>query len=236
MLLNLPVQYKNETPVMSSVDLAKLCVGENKDAHSNFMKKAEKVLGDTVVNFYEREKYNNGRNERVVLMLPEREACLMAMSYSYELQAYVFDEWQKIKSQKQQVTLPQTYLEALEKLIEVEKEKISITAERDNAIATKAHINDKRTATLMNKASQDAKKIKKLESQLQDVGEYKSLIAAGLPQRFECEVNPKAMTWRALVKISDEMGLPPKKVNDPRYGMVNTYHVDVIDEFINRFL
>lgn len=46
---------KNNIQVMSSVDLAKLCVGESKDVHSNFMKKAEKVLGD-VVKFYDTGK------------------------------------------------------------------------------------------------------------------------------------------------------------------------------------
>ncbi|AUR94778.1 hypothetical protein NVP1198B_68 [Vibrio phage 1.198.B._10N.286.54.F4] len=97
-MLNLPIQIKNEIQVMSSVDLAKLCVGDSKDAHSNFMKKAEKVLGDKLVNFYEDEKYSKGT--RKILLLPEREACLMAMSYSYELQAHVFDAWQELKNKK----------------------------------------------------------------------------------------------------------------------------------------
>lgn len=95
-MLNLPVGHKNNVPVMSSVDLAKLCVGDAKDAHYNFMKKAEKVLGDKLVNFHELEKYAKG--ERAILLLPEREACLMAMSYSYELQAKVYDAWQELKN------------------------------------------------------------------------------------------------------------------------------------------
>ncbi|MGL5280329.1 MAG: phage antirepressor KilAC domain-containing protein [Plesiomonas shigelloides] len=83
---------------MSSVDLAKLCVGDSKDSHYNFMRKAEKVLGsDAFVKFHERETYGNG-NGRTILMLPEREACLMAMSYSYELQAKVYDAWHELKS------------------------------------------------------------------------------------------------------------------------------------------
>ncbi len=98
-MLNLPVQVKNNVQVMSSVDLAKLCVGDSRDAHSNFMKKAEKVLGKDVVNFYDISKDAYGR-DRKILLLPEREACLMAMSYSYELQAYVFDQWQQLKNNK----------------------------------------------------------------------------------------------------------------------------------------
>jgi len=98
-MLNLPIQIKNEIQVMSSVDLAKLCVGESKDSHSNFMKKAEKVLGEGVVKFYDTYTSKQGKSLQC-LMLPEREACLMAMSYSYELQAYVFDAWQELKNSK----------------------------------------------------------------------------------------------------------------------------------------
>lgn len=82
---------------MSSIDLAKLCLGESKDAHSNFVIKAKKVIGvGALLNFQERETYGNN-NTRITYNLPEREACLMAMSYSYELQAKVYDEWQSLK-------------------------------------------------------------------------------------------------------------------------------------------
>ncbi len=106
-MLNLQVTVKNNTQVMSSIDLAKLCVGNSKDAHSNFMKKAKTVLKD-VVNFYDIEKDSMNR-DRTILLLPEREACLMAMSYSYELQACVYDEWQKLKEEQ----APKTQLEVL---------------------------------------------------------------------------------------------------------------------------
>jgi len=95
-MMNLPVSYKNNVAVMSSVDLAELCIGRGKDDHSNFMKKAKRVLGDDVVNFYDMSLDAYGRC-REILLLPEREACLMAMSYSYELQARVYDAWRELK-------------------------------------------------------------------------------------------------------------------------------------------
>ena len=114
-MINLPIQKVNNVDVMSSVDLAELCIGDKKDAHSDFMKKAKKVLGDKVGNFSELISY--ARGTRTILMLPEREACLMAMSYSYELQAKVYDAWhEKVSKPK----LPATYLEALQQLVEKE--------------------------------------------------------------------------------------------------------------------
>lgn len=242
MFNSLPVIKKDGVNFMSSVVLAKLCVPaltktgkENKHQHGDFMVKAINVLGSAFRNFSERETYGNN-NTRDILLLPEREACLMAMSYSYELQAYVFDEWQRIKNEVKQPALPTTYLEALEKLLETEKEKIAISHERDHAIKTKAEISDKKTATAMATASVLSRKVKTLESKLQDVGAYQSLIAAQLPQRIETELNDNAQTWRVLIKISKDMNLPPKKVIDERYGAVNTYHVDVINKFIEDYL
>ena len=95
-MINLPVQVKDNVNVMSSIDLAKMCVGYTKDSHSNFMIKAKKVLGISVVNFQESHITDRGRTIQI-LLLPEREACLMAMSYSYELQAKVYDAWVILK-------------------------------------------------------------------------------------------------------------------------------------------
>ena len=118
-MLNLQITEKNGVNVMSSLDLAKLCVGDKKDSHSDFMKKAKKVLGEGLGKFS--DTYLNSQNKELrCLMLPEREACLMAMSYSYELQAKVYDEWKRLSEKEVtiQPLLPATYKEALLALVE----------------------------------------------------------------------------------------------------------------------
>ena len=90
-MLNLNIVKHNNTDVMSSVDLAELC-GQR---HFDFNKKAKLVLGEDVLNFSYMSKDAYGR-DLPILMLPEREACLMAMSYSYELQAKVYDSWKAL--------------------------------------------------------------------------------------------------------------------------------------------
>lgn len=103
----------NGIMVMSSLELTVLCVGTAKDAHTHFMAKAKKVLGKDIANF--RDIYLDSMNRKQTgLMLPEREACLMAMSYSYELQAQVYDAWQSLVKQSQQIQVPTTMHEALQ--------------------------------------------------------------------------------------------------------------------------
>lgn len=137
-VMTLPVQQHNDKPVMSSIDLAKMCVGDAKDAHRHFMDKAKKVLGSTLANFCERETYGNN-NTRTILLLPEREACLMAMSYSYELQAKVYDAWQALRNTnvQPQHAIPQTYGEALrlaaEQTIKVEHQEVIILEHKKQA-------------------------------------------------------------------------------------------------------
>lgn len=59
--------------------------------HDHFMAKVPKVLGKGFPKF--RDTYVNQQNGQTYpcYRFPKREACLMAMSYSYELQAQVFD-------------------------------------------------------------------------------------------------------------------------------------------------
>ncbi|HHH3923915.1 Rha family transcriptional regulator [Citrobacter freundii] len=70
------------------------CKKYRKLEHRSFMKKVPKVLGDAAAKFFATDTYINGTGgvvERDICNFPKREACLMAMSYSYELQAQIFD-------------------------------------------------------------------------------------------------------------------------------------------------
>lgn len=117
----------NGVKTMCSLDLAKFCIGESKDAHSDFVKKMKKVLGEVGVGNFS-DTYLSKQNKKLTCYyLPERESCLMAMSYSYELQAQVYDQWKALEMQ--QPTLPATYKEALLCLVEAEEEKEALLLE-----------------------------------------------------------------------------------------------------------
>lgn len=83
----------NGVECAKSTDLAEICgVARERD----FIKKASQVLGnETTRNLSHREIYNDKGQTREVLYLPQRETMLMCMSYSYELQAEVYDAWKE---------------------------------------------------------------------------------------------------------------------------------------------
>lgn len=87
-----------DSPItMTSLELVEFIngqrgAGESELRHDNFMTKVPKVLGEGGVLKF-KDTYTNPQNgqQYACYRFPKREACLMAMSYSYDLQAKVFD-------------------------------------------------------------------------------------------------------------------------------------------------
>ncbi|EKC7217706.1 Rha family transcriptional regulator [Salmonella enterica] len=68
--------------------------------HKSFLTKVPKVLGENhSAKFFAQYKDSTGR-DLPCYNFPKREACLMAMSYSYELQAAVYDYMEELEHQK----------------------------------------------------------------------------------------------------------------------------------------
>lgn len=80
--------------------------GEAELRHSDFLDKTIKVLGLEMSESF-RSSYRDSMNrQKPCYCFPKREACLMAMSYSYDLQAKVFDRMTALEQQqKTQLTL-----------------------------------------------------------------------------------------------------------------------------------
>lgn len=137
--------------------------GEATLAHSDFLKKVPQVLGDGAGNFS--FTYRDVQNkERPCYRFPKREACLMAMSYSYELQAKVFDRMSALEAAAAPA-LP-SYTEALRQLADQIESNQALALERDHAIATKAQIGSRREATAMATAAAAKREAARLKDQL----------------------------------------------------------------------
>lgn len=89
--------------------------GEAELRHDSFMDKVPKVLGEAAPKFIGTASYtvNNAARTRSIYNFPKREACLMAMSYSYELQAKVFDRMTDLEAKQAHPAIPKNYADAL---------------------------------------------------------------------------------------------------------------------------
>lgn len=97
---------------MSSLELVDFIneqrtLGEPVLRHHNFMAKVPQVLGERgVLKFKDTHIHPQNGQAYPCYRFPKREACLMAMSYSYELQAKVFDRMTALEQSGQAASLP----------------------------------------------------------------------------------------------------------------------------------
>jgi len=129
---------KMTTQTMTSLELVKIIndmreEGQSELRHDHFMAKIAKVLGEGGLPKFQ-GTYVHPQNGQTYpcYYLPKREAHLMVMSESYKVQAKVYDRWQELEA-KQQITVPQTYLEALEALVISERAKQQLAIELDRS-------------------------------------------------------------------------------------------------------
>lgn len=87
--------------------------GETELLHKNFLAKVPQVLGEETSAKFSADLPDGYGRPRKGYHFPKREACLMAMSYSYELQAKVFDKMTELEARPAQPLIPQTLPEAL---------------------------------------------------------------------------------------------------------------------------
>jgi hypothetical protein len=99
------------TVTMTSLELVDFINSTRKDGeaplrHDHFMAKVTKVLGaEGLPKFRDTYVHPQNGQEYACYRFPKREACLMAMSYSYELQAKVFDRMTELEDEQQKPKL-----------------------------------------------------------------------------------------------------------------------------------
>ena len=191
--------------------------------HADFMAKVPKVLGVELSEKF-RSVYTDTTGRTLpCYRFPKREACLMAMSYSYELQAQIFDRMTAMENHIAAQNLPSYAIDdpkkKKKKWIEEEKQKQLAIQERDHAIATKAEIGSRREATAMGRLSAKVKEVESLKVQLDKSLDFSSIKSVEI-------ATGRKLGWHALKKWSKSNSSEIKTIPDPNFGEVKTYHKD----------
>lgn len=213
---------------MSSMDMVEFInsqrdPGERALRHDHFMAKVPKVLGDTSPKFLGVDQFKNGTGGKVTrqcYFFPKREACLMAMSYSYELQAKVFDRMTELE--KKQASAPvvsshvkdprtQALIEALVAIDHVQQEQTRQATELANVQQTVAV----------------------LEARTQPDNEFFTVAGYAKMLGKNVDLTTAAGLGRRCTQISKQRGVMIGDVKDPRFGFVHTYHESVLQSVFN---
>lgn len=105
-------------------------------------------------------------------------------------------------------------------------------AQRDEAIRTKAEIGSRREATSMATASAAVRQRDALADKLGEGKNWKQVKAIPwLLDIFRESAGMYSQVGRKLAELGARMGLPPRLIEDSRYGTLKAHHVDVIEAF-----
>lgn len=215
---------------MSSREIAGLC----DKSHDNVLK-VIRNLGEKDLVKSTASNYLGGNGQlRPEYQLNKRDSLVVVARLSPEFTAKVIDRWQELESEvSTKIPNFSNPIAAAEAWIDAYKKQQSAMLERDEAITTKAWINDKKAATAMNTASQKVKENNLLKDELGIGKTFKTVKAISWLGEF-FDLNNKE-TYKVagmyLTKFSKQLGYPRKVIEDTNWGTVNGYHLDVIAYF-----
>ena len=128
--MNELINIQNEI-TMTSLEIAEL-TGKQ---HGHIVRDIEEQLGQLGGLSKFGDTYTHPQNKQVYKMyrLPKREVLILISGYSVQLRAKIIDKLEELEKQVRNQTpqLPQTYLEALESLVESEKRNQALQAKID---------------------------------------------------------------------------------------------------------
>ena len=210
----------NQEQTMTSLDFrnivneARKSAGEVPVRNTHFLQRVQDELEGELEGVKLWQPLTGGTPQRYYDLTLDQ-CLLVGMRESKAVRRNVRDKLKALEYDKKQTAplLPTTYIEALQALIESEKQK-------ELAIATKAEIGNRREATAMNTASQAVKRVNKLEIELDQSQEWSTI------KRMEIITGLK-FNWRLLKSAGSDLGIESKDVFDPNFGTVKAYHSDV---------
>ena len=123
---NLMVIESSNVLTMSSLEIAELTGKHHKHVLADIRNTLNSLNIDSAV-FTADYKDSKGRMYPCY-NLPKRETLILVSGYSVTMRARIIDRWQELE-EKQTPATPKTYIEALEKLLESEKEELVLKEE-----------------------------------------------------------------------------------------------------------
>ncbi|MGQ0285830.1 phage antirepressor KilAC domain-containing protein [Pasteurellaceae bacterium 22721_9_1] len=122
------ITEQKSTITMSSREIAEL-IGKN---HSDLYRSIERLIAKQVIKGYQPMAYTHPQNKQTYYeyLLDKRDSLIVVAQNCPEFTAAIVDRWQELENQqKTTALLPQNYLQALEALVESEKQKQALALE-----------------------------------------------------------------------------------------------------------
>lgn len=196
--------------------------------HKNFMSKVPEVLGENQSAKFLAHYIDSRNREQSCYNFPERESILMAMSYSYSLQAKVYDQFQLMKNSIQSINPNQI----LSLIVDMQKQFLQLNSNVTALINNLAVKSEPRIETPKYYQTSE-----RLEQEKLDVHLYHRITIYG--KKFRSDLDQSLVRERAkeigmmASRLSKEKGIQIIKEDnlDGRYqNKISYYHQNVLKE------
>ena len=127
-----------DVQTMSSREIAELTGKE----HDNVRRDISKMAQELSLTFEEKVMPSNGGRPSKVFLLNKENTLILVSGYSIKMRAAIIRRWQELESRVNTPALPQNYIQALEALLESEKEKERLALE-NKEMTPKADVYDR---------------------------------------------------------------------------------------------
>jgi|GEM_PF-1231485 len=143
-MTGLILSQNTATITMTSLEMVDYINSQRKDGeaellHKNFLAKVPQVLGEETSAKFSADLPDSYGRLRMGYRFHKREACLMAMSYSYDIQAKVFDRMTELEAQIAKPALPdftnpvlaaRAWADEMEKRLLIEQENKALESQK----------------------------------------------------------------------------------------------------------
>jgi hypothetical protein len=205
---------------MTSVELVEVInsmreAGKAELRHDTFMKKVAKVLGNKAPEFSGTQKYGNNLT-RSIYNFPKREAELMVMSESYAVQAKVYDRM---------TALEIAIVDPLASLPAEHRALIAVMVENAQIKATQAA-----QQVVQIQQSDSIKRLEAKQSAFEDGHSFFTVMGFCALRGVKLVMADMQRLGKLAANLSKLKDYPIDKVRDARFGLVNSYHENALQE------
>ena len=208
---------------MTSLELVALINSERKEGrkallHKNFMVKLEKHPGIDSAKFLAQYQDDTGRTLKCY-HLPEREAKLMVMSESLEVQTKVYDRMTALEAVKPPVsTAPVVRDTRTAALIEALIRQDALEQEQQRQSAELARISEN---------------VAVIEARTQPENKHFTVLGYSNLIGKKIDIATASRLGRKCAELSRTQGMVIGDVSDPRFGKVHSYHETILQAVLD---
>lgn len=210
-IVNSQVATMTSLQLLDLVNDTRAEFGESQVRHGDFAARCRDELDGE---YYETFVVKNQRGPATEAIRMTADQCkLVAMRESKGVRRRVLARLSELEAKAAQPPVALTRMDILKLAMESEEARIKAEAERDHAIATKAQISDRKTATAMATASAKAREVSRLKHELGYSTRHATILQVEKKLKRDFDYHP-------LRRWCNQHKVTPERVPDKRYGDV----------------